>query len=88
MQSYDFEAMRALAKKVEDGANDLEQLAGTIDGAVREMASAWKDPAQQKFEEQWTEMSKKLKDYAPVIREYSTAVRKHADKIEEAGREL
>jgi len=82
---YDFEGMRLQASKVTDGAADLNTLITTIDGVVSEMASAWSDPAQQKFEEQWTEMSAKLKEYVPVIEDYGKAVNSHADKIEQAG---
>lgn len=82
---YDFEGMRAQAGKVTKGAADLSALVKTIDGAVSDMASAWNDPAQKKFEEQWTEMSAKLKEYVPVIEEYGKAVKNHADKIERDG---
>ena len=82
---YDFEGMRQQASKVTKGATDLETLIKTIDGVVEDMKSAWSDPAQQKFEQQWTEMSAKLKEYVPVIQEYGKAVRDHADKIEYDG---
>ena len=82
---YDFEGMRQQAGKVTKGAEDLRSLISTIDGVVRDMASAWSDPAQKKFEEQWSEMSAKLKEYVPVIEEYGKAVNAHADKIEQAG---
>lgn len=83
--SYDFEGMREQAGKVTKGAEDLRTLITTIDGVVRDMATAWSDPAQKKFEEQWTEMSAKLKEYVPVIEEYGKAVNAHANKIEQAG---
>lgn len=83
--SYDFEGMREQAGKVTKGAEDLRTLITTIDGVVRDMASAWSDPAQKKFEGQWTEMSAKLKEYVPVIEEYGKAVKAHADKVEQAG---
>ena len=83
--SYDFEGMRAQAGKVAKGASDLSNLITTINGVVTDMASAWNDPAQKKFEEQWREMSAKLKEYVPVIEEYSKAVKTHADKVEQAG---
>lgn len=83
--SYDFEGMRQQAGKVTKGAEDLRSLITTIDSVVRDMASAWNDPAQKKFEEQWTEMSAKLKEYVPVIEEYGKAVNAHADKVEQAG---
>ncbi len=82
---YDFESMREQASKVTRGAADLSALVKTIDAAVTDMASAWNDPAQQKFEQQWTEMSAKLKEYVPVIEEYGKAVNIHADKVEQAG---
>ena len=83
--SYDFEGMRQQAGKVQKGAEDLRSLITTIDRVVRDMEKAWNDPAQKKFEEQWTEMSAKLKEYVPVIEEYGKAVKAHADKIEQAG---
>ena len=83
--SYDFEGMREQAGKVTKGADDLSTLIQTIDGVVRDMASAWNDPAQKKFEQQWAEMSAKLKEYVPVIEEYGKAVNAHADRIEQAG---
>ena len=83
--SYDFEGMRQQASRVMKGADDLSTLVTTIDGVVRDMASAWSDPAQQKFEQQWAEMSAKLKEYVPVIEEYGKAVNSHADKVEQAG---
>ena len=83
--SYDFEGMRAQAGKVLNGASDLSNLITTIDGVVRDMAGAWNDPAQKKFEEQWSEMSAKLKEYVPIIEDYGKAVNIHADKIEQAG---
>ena len=82
---YDFEGMRLQAGKVTTGATDLSTLIKTVDGVVDEMKSAWSDPAQQKFEQQWTEMSAKLKEYVPVIEEYGKAVNSHADKIDQAG---
>ena len=82
---YDFEGMRQQAGKVKKGAADLSNLINTIDGVISEMAGAWSDPAQQKFEQQWAEMSAKLKQYVPVIEEYGNAVNSHADKIEQAG---
>lgn len=82
---YDFEGMRQQASKVTKGAEDLSSLISTIDAVVNEMASAWSDPAQQKFEQQWSEMSAKLKEYVPVIEEYGKAVNAHADKVEQAG---
>ena len=82
---YDFEGMRAQAGKVTKGAEDLSSLITTIDGVVRDMASAWSDPAQKEFEQQWTEMSAKLKEYVPVIEDYGRAVNAHADKIERDG---
>ena len=82
---YDFEGMRHQAGKVTKGAADLSALIRTIDGVVEDMKSAWSDPAQQKFEQQWVEMSAKLKEYVPVIEEYGKAVNTHADKIEQAG---
>lgn len=82
---YDFEGMRQQAGKVTKGADDLSTLIKTIDGVVEDMKSAWSDPAQQKFEQQWTEMSVKLKEYVPVIKEYGKAVHDHADKIEHDG---
>ena len=82
---YDFEGMRQQAGKVTKGATDLSTLIKTVDGVVDEMKSAWSDPAQQKFEQQWTEMSAKLKEYVPVIEEYGKAVKAHADKVEQAG---
>lgn len=82
---YDFEGMREQAGKVKKGAEDLRSLITTIDGVVRDMATAWDDPAQKKFEQQWTEMSAKLKEYVPVIEEYGKAVNAHADKVEQAG---
>ena len=82
---YDFEGMRQQAGKVTKGATDLSTLIKTIDGVVEDMKSAWSDPAQQKFEQQWAEMSAKLKEYVPVIEEYGKAVNTHADKIEQAG---
>ena len=82
---YDFEAMYQLAGKVKQGARDLETLIQTIDHTVEEMGSVWSDPAQQKFSQQWTEMSATLKKYAPVIEEYGTAVKNHADKVREDG---
>ena len=85
MAKYDFEGMREQAGKVMRGASDLTTLVKTIDSAVTDMASAWNDPAQKKFEQQWTEMSAKLKEYAPVIEEYGKAVNAHADKVEQAG---
>ena len=83
--SYDFEAMRQQAGIVKKGAEDLSSLISTIDSVVTEMASAWNDPAQKKFEQQWVEMSAKLKEYVPVIEEYGKAVNTHADKVEQAG---
>ena len=83
--SYDFEGMRLQAGKVTKGAEDLSSLITTIDTVVTDMASAWNDPAQKKFEQQWAEMSAKLKEYVPVIEEYGKAVNTHADKIEQAG---
>ena len=83
--SYDFEGMRVQASRVAKGAEELRTLISTIDGVVVEMASAWSDPAQKKFEEQWTEMSAKLKEYVPVIEDYGKAVNAHADKVEQAG---
>ena len=83
--SYDFEGMREQAGKVTKGAEDLRSLITTIDGVVRDMASAWNDPAQKKFEQQWAEMSAKLKAYVPVIEEYGKAVNSHANKVEQAG---
>ena len=83
--SYDFEGMRAQAGKVLKGASDLNNLITTIDGVVRDMAGAWNDPAQKKFEEQWSEMSAKLKEYVPIIEDYGKAVNTHADKIQQAG---
>lgn len=83
--SYDFEGMRQQAGKVTKGAEDLRTLITTVDGVVTEMASAWNDPAQKKFEQQWNEMSTKLKEYVPVIEEYGKAVNAHADKVEQAG---
>ena len=82
---YDFEGMRAQAGKVTKGAEDLSSLISTIDAVVTDMASAWSDPAQVKFEQQWTEMSAKLKEYVFVIEEYGKAVNSHAKKIEDAG---
>ena len=82
---YDFEGMRQQAGKVTKGAADLNSLISTIDGVVSEMSGAWSDPAQQKFEQQWREMSSKLKQYVPVIEEYGSAVNAHAAKIEQAG---
>lgn len=82
---YDFEGMRQQAGKVTKGATDLSTLIKTIDGVVEDMKSAWSDPAQQKFEQQWAEMSAKLKEYVPVIEEYGKAVNAHADKVEQAG---
>ena len=82
---YDFEAMFEQAGKVSKGATDLSALIKTIDGVVEEMASAWSDRAQKKFEQQWTEMSAKLKEYVPVIEEYGKAVNSHAEKIRSAG---
>lgn len=84
--TYDFEAMREQANKVTKGATDLSALIDSINGAVREMASAWSDPAQKKFEQQWSEMSAKLKEYVPVIEEYGKAVNVHAQKIEDEGK--
>ena len=86
--SYDFEGMRAQAGKVLNGASDLSNLITTIDGVVRDMAGAWNDPAQKKFETQWTEMSATLKKYIPIIEDYGKAVIAHADKIDEAGRQI
>lgn len=83
---YDFEAMREQASKVTKGATELSALIKSIDGVVKEMASAWNDPAQKKFEQQWTEMSAKLKEYVPVIEDYGKAVNAHAQKIEDAGK--
>ncbi len=82
---YDFEGMRQQASRVKKGADDLSTLITTIDSVVTEMAGAWNDPAQKKFEQQWTEMSAKLKEYVPVIEEYGKAVNAHADKVEQAG---
>ena len=82
---YDFEGMRQQAGKVTKGATDLSTLIKTIDGVVKDMKSAWSDPAQQKFEQQWSDMSTKLKEYVPVIEEYGKAVKDHADKVEQAG---
>ena len=83
--SYDFEGMREQAGRVKKGAADLRTLISTIDSVVSEMAGAWNDPAQKKFEQQWSEMSAKLKEYVPVIEDYGKAVASHADKIEQAG---
>ena len=83
--SYDFEGMRQQASRVKTGADDLSSLISTIDSVVSEMAGAWNDPAQKKFESQWSEMSAKLKEYVPVIEEYGQAVNAHADKVEQAG---
>ena len=83
--SYDFEGMREEAGKVLKGSVDLDTLVTTINGVIRDMASAWNDPAQKKFEEQWAEMSAKLKEYVPVINDYGKAVNAHADKLESAG---
>lgn len=66
----------------------MSALARTVDGAVSEMASAWTDPAQKKFEQQWQEMSAKIKEYDPVIESCGNAVHAHADKVEEAGATL
>ena len=85
---YDFEGMRQQAGKVTKGAEELRSLITTIDNVVKEMGSAWSDPAQKKFEQQWTEMSAKLKEYVPVIEDYGKAVSAHANKLEEAGRNL
>ena len=82
---YDFEGMRQQAGKVTKGATDLSTLIKTIDGVVEDMKSAWSDPAQQKFEQQWAEMSAKLEEYVSVIEAYGKAVNAHADKIEGAG---
>lgn len=82
---YDFEGMREQAGRVTKGAADLSALVKTIDGTVTDMASAWNDPAQQKFEQQWTEMSAKLKEYVPIIEEYGKAVNAHANKLEQDG---
>lgn len=82
---YDFEGMRQQAGKVTKGATDLSTLIKTIDGVVEDMKSAWSDPAQQKFEQQWNEMSAKLKEYVPVIEAYGKAVNAHADKVEQVG---
>lgn len=85
---YDFEAMREQANKVTKGASDLSTLIESIDGVVEEMASAWSDPAQKKFEQQWSEMSAKLKEYIPVIEEYGKAVNTHAQALEVAGNRI
>jgi len=85
---YDFEGMRQQASKVTKGATDLSTLIKTIDGVVEDMKSAWSDPAQQKFEQQWAEMSAKLKEYVPVIEKYGKAVNTHADNVERVGQGL
>lgn len=82
---YDFEGMREQAGKVTKGAQDLSALIKTIDGVVEDMRNAWSDPAQKEFEQQWSEMSAKLKEYVPVIEEYGQAVNAHAKKIEDDG---
>ena len=82
---YDFETMRTLGDKVISKSSELSTLITTVNSAVTEMASAWSDPAQTKFEAQWNEMSQKLKEYVPVIEEYGKAVKAHADKVEQAG---
>lgn len=82
---YDFEGMREQAGKVKKGAEDLSALIETINRVVEDMRNAWSDPAQKEFEQQWSEMRAKLKEYVPVIEEYSKAVNTHADKIEQDG---
>lgn len=82
---YDFETMRTLGSKVVTEAEELSNLITTVNAVVTEMASAWTDPAQTKFESQWQEMSAKLKSYVPVVEEYGKAVQAHADKVEQAG---
>ena len=69
-------------------ADELQTLIVTVNSVVEELKAAWTDAAQMKFENEWQEMSGKLKQYVPIMEEYSAAINKHARKIEESSQSI
>lgn len=85
---YDFEEMYAAATKVQKEADELQTLIVTVNSVVEELKAAWTDAAQMMFENEWQEMSGKLKQYVPIMEEYSAAINKHARRIEESSQSI
>ena len=88
MAFYDYEGMRTAGSKVKNEAANLQTLINTVTRVVADLKNSWSDVAQTTFESQWNELLPKFKEFVPELENYSQAVIKHANKMEDGGRDI
>lgn len=88
MAFYDYEGMRTAGGKLNNEAANLQTLISTVSGIVSNLKGSWSDVAQTTFESQWNELLPKFKEFVPELEQYSQAVIKHANKMEEDGQTM
>ncbi|MGL5041574.1 MAG: WXG100 family type VII secretion target [Culicoidibacterales bacterium] len=69
-------------------AGEITVMLGRLDGVQREISANWDGEAWNKFEEQYGELSKKVRDFSNLLEDIDKQLKEVARVVEETDREI
>ena len=82
------EELRASAQRYTDGAENVNQVLSSITNEQAIISENWEGSAFQSFEEQFNELSPKIKEFAQLLQDINAQLVKVADIVEQTDQDI
>ena len=82
------EELRASAQRYTDGAENVNQVLSSLTNEQAIISENWEGSACQSFEEQFNELSPKIKEFAQLLQDINAQLVKVADIVEQTDQDI
>ena len=82
------EELRASAQRYTDGAENVNQVLSSLTNEQAIISENWEGAAFQSFEEQFNELSPKIKEFAQLLQDINAQLVKVADIVEQTDQDI
>jgi WXG100 family type VII secretion target len=82
------EELRASAQRYTDGAENVNQVLSSLTNEQAIISENWEGSAFQSFEEQFNELSPKIKEFAQLLQDINAQLVKVADIVEQTDQDI
>lgn len=82
------EELRASAQRYTDGAENVNQVLSSLTNEQAIISENWEGSAFQSFEEQFNELSPKIKEFAQLLQDINAQLMKVADIVEQTDQDI
>lgn len=82
------EELRASAQRYTEGSENVNQVLSTLTNEQAIISENWEGSAFQSFEEQFNELSPKIKEFAQLLQDINAQLVKVADIVEQTDQDI